>query len=58
MSLLVFVLLVILILAVALWAVWYLPLPPMSFPLKNFLMAALCIIALVVIISRAGVLAL
>jgi hypothetical protein len=56
MSLLVFVLIVFVVLALAMWAVYYLPFPP-GFPpyAKNFLYVVLLIIAIIVILARSGV---
>jgi hypothetical protein len=55
MSLLVFVLIVFVVLALAMWAIYYLPLPP-GFPpfAKNFIYVVLLIIAIIVILARSG----
>lgn len=57
MSLLIFVLIVIVIMVLAMWAIYYLPVPP-GFPAwsKNFLYVILLIIAIVVIAAHAGLL--
>lgn len=55
MSLLIFVLIVAVVLCIVLWAIWYLPLPPIGeFPLKNLLMVIACVAALIVILVHAG----
>jgi hypothetical protein len=56
MSLLVFVLIVFVVLALACWAVYFLPLPPGMGPpyIKNFIYVVLLIIAIIVILARSG----
>ena len=54
MSLLVFALVVILVLCLALWVVTLLPFPAAPAHIREILMAVLVIVAIVVIVSRAG----
>jgi hypothetical protein len=57
MSLLILVLVVFVVLALAMWAVYYLPFPPGLPPYaKNFLYVILLIIAIIVILTQSGVL--
>lgn len=54
MSLLIFIVVVLVILALALWAVDYLPLPNST--ITNLIRLLLVVIAIIVIVQRAGVL--
>lgn len=57
MSLLIFIAIVILILVLVMWAIYYLPMPPGSPSfLKNVVYVVLIIIAVVLIVERAGLL--
>ena len=56
MDLLVLLIVVFIVLALAMWAVYYLPLPPGSPPwMKNFLYVLLLLFAIVVILWQGGV---
>jgi len=56
MSLLIFVLIVFVVLALVMWLIYYIPLPPGSPPwLKNFLYVLVLLVAIVVIIVQSGV---
>jgi len=57
MNILVFALIVVLVLVLCLWVVNMLPIPAAPPHIKEILMALLVIIAIVVIVSRAGWLA-
>jgi hypothetical protein len=56
MSLLIFILIVVVVMALAMWAIYYLPMPPGS-PvwIKNFLYVVLLIVAIIVILAKSGV---
>lgn len=56
MSLLIFILIVVVVMALAMWAIYYLPMPPGS-PvwIKNFLYVVLLIAAIIVILAKSGV---
>ena len=56
MSLLIFIAIVIAVMALLMWAIYYLPMPPGSPTwIKNFLYVVLLIVAVIVIVSRSGV---
>ena len=56
MSLLIFILVVIVVLALVMWLIYYVPLPPGSpLWLKNFLYVLVLLIAIVVVVTQSGV---
>lgn len=56
MSLLIFIAIVVVVMALLMWAIYYLPMPPGSPAwIKNFLYVVLLIVAVIVIVSRSGI---